>query len=179
MRTVSLAALRSLASFHRQWHAVAQYHATYTWRFEGTGIPTCPRDSDSCDWEIVWLLGHFPGKSTKTKTRKELGLSEITNKIRICTDSCSNHTGAAMCADSLRFVLIHCDVCWFTAICADSLRCVLIHYNMCRFYAMCITPTKSPHSGFSRYNSRPNTDYSICSILFVCRSLHAHIRTPP
>ena len=37
----------------------------------------------------------------KLQKQKNLLLSEIPNKICICTESCSNHRGVAMCADSL------------------------------------------------------------------------------
>jgi len=41
----------------------------------------------------------------KLQKQKNLGLSEIPSKICICTDSCSNYTGAVMCADSLQCAL--------------------------------------------------------------------------
>ena len=68
----------SLASLHRRWHAVTQYHASYTRHIERTGIPTCPRDSDSCDGDIVWLLGHFPAKIAKTKEPRIIRNSQQT-----------------------------------------------------------------------------------------------------
>jgi hypothetical protein len=37
----------------------------------------------------------------KLQKQKSLGLSEMPSKLCICTERCSNHTGVAMCADSL------------------------------------------------------------------------------
>jgi hypothetical protein len=45
----------SLASFHRQWHSVTQYHASYTRSIERRGRPTCPRDSV---WQCVLIHRH-------------------------------------------------------------------------------------------------------------------------
>jgi len=46
------------------------------------------------------LSDYFGISQLKLQQQKNLGLSEISSKICICTDSCSNHRGVAMCADN-------------------------------------------------------------------------------